>query len=623
MRALLRSILILIVVAAFPLCASAVQNGNFDLTFNGVTYNYTDVAQGIGTSTWSYTLVWNGEPHALSHFTIGLCDNPAAELVGETTPPGASIGPDGSTGLFGIKWEFNDDFPANRPVTFSFTLSRPYAVTMTSFITKAGSVNDNFVQIEGPGCDIARPAISIDKSCAADVWLGDSIEYTITVTNSGNVPLANVMLSDPLLSMNENLGTIAAGASVTRTGTISASDRDVSTIVNGASVGGDYYGYAVSDSDDCTTAIHQLQVSKTATTHYDRDHDWVVTKHSNTQEGSSVEICSGNTGSLPFTIEATRSTHDSGFNVSGQVVVFNPAPIAASIANLTDTLSGFGPVALDCGSVSFPASLAGGASIVCSYSQALDDASSRTNVARATLMNLTAFEGSAAVEFGAPDNVSDASISVSDSVNCPEEFTCGGAGPFSFDGSGSISFEISATNTSATCDTNYTVSNIASWSDDGTSHSTAAASTNVYSCTCATGCTLTIGYWKTHAGFTGNNADRVTQYLPIWLGVVDGPKSKEVTTAAQAVNVLSMNVGDPSNGITKLYAQLLAAKLNMANGADIDDISKVMNQADAFLANNNETNWASLSKSQRNTVVKWMAELDLFNNGLLGPGHCD
>jgi hypothetical protein len=69
--------------------------------------------------------------------------------------------------------------------------------------------------------------------------------------------------------------------------------------------------------------------------------------------------------------------------------------------------------------------------------------------------------------------------------------------------------------------------------------------------------TLTIGYWKTHAGFTGNNPDNVTKYLPIWLGKSTGTKSVQVTNASQAVSILQMN-GTASNGINKLYAQLLA-----------------------------------------------------------------
>lgn len=137
------------------------------------------------------------------------------------------------------------------------------------------------------------------------------------------------------------------------------------------------------------------------------------------------------------------------------------------------------------------------------------------------------------------------------------------------------------------------------------------------------GCTLTIGYWKTHAGFTGRNPDQVTPLLPVWLGTPGGTDSIEVTTAQQAVDTLSMKVyGDPSNGITKLYAQLLGAKLNIASGADGSAVASTIAAADAFLATHSYTDWASLTLTQQQQVLTWMNTLDEYNIGAIGPGHC-
>ncbi len=136
------------------------------------------------------------------------------------------------------------------------------------------------------------------------------------------------------------------------------------------------------------------------------------------------------------------------------------------------------------------------------------------------------------------------------------------------------------------------------------------------------GCTLTIGYWKTHAGF-GPQPDMVTALLPIWLGTPGGTHSVQVTTAAMAVDYLSQFVyGVPSNGITKLYAQLLGAKLNIANGADNASAAAAIAAADAFLANYDWTAWSSLSKSNKKLVLGWQSLLDEYNNGDIGPGHC-
>jgi len=137
------------------------------------------------------------------------------------------------------------------------------------------------------------------------------------------------------------------------------------------------------------------------------------------------------------------------------------------------------------------------------------------------------------------------------------------------------------------------------------------------------GCTLTIGYWKTHAGF-GPQPDMVTQYLPIWLGTDGGAKSIAVTSAAIAVDVLNQNVyGTPRNGITKLYAQLLGAKLNLASGAGGSALGDIIEEADLFLADHDWNDWESLSEEDMTMVNDWKDMLDDYNNGYIGPGHCD
>jgi len=136
------------------------------------------------------------------------------------------------------------------------------------------------------------------------------------------------------------------------------------------------------------------------------------------------------------------------------------------------------------------------------------------------------------------------------------------------------------------------------------------------------GCTLTIGFWKNHAGF-GPQADVLSQYLPITLGDEGGSKSLVVNDAAMAVAILKQKTyGKPSNGITKLYAQMLAAKLNVASGASDSDISDYLDDADAFLADYDYMDWDSLSDDMRDDVMMWHKSFDMYNNGDIGPGHC-
>ncbi len=136
-------------------------------------------------------------------------------------------------------------------------------------------------------------------------------------------------------------------------------------------------------------------------------------------------------------------------------------------------------------------------------------------------------------------------------------------------------------------------------------------------------CTRTIGYWKTHDG-SGPQEDVVTPLLPIWLGTAGGTKSIDVTNTTISHDILSQDVyGSPKNGITKLYAQLLGAKLNAANDADITLIADIIADADAFLAMYDWNDWDSLTKAQKGMVLEWAGTLDDYNNGLIGPIHCD
>lgn len=140
------------------------------------------------------------------------------------------------------------------------------------------------------------------------------------------------------------------------------------------------------------------------------------------------------------------------------------------------------------------------------------------------------------------------------------------------------------------------------------------------------GCTRTIGFWKNHAGTKKKQPDLVTPLLPVYLGTAGGTNTLAVTSAAIAVDVLKMKTyGFEDCMITKLYAQLLAAKLNNNNGASDADVAAVIAEADAYLADHDHTHCDILEvgSDEFNMVEDWKDALDDYNNGLIGPGHCE
>ena len=142
---------------------------------------------------------------------------------------------------------------------------------------------------------------------------------------------------------------------------------------------------------------------------------------------------------------------------------------------------------------------------------------------------------------------------------------------------------------------------------------------------CVGGCTRTIGYWKTHAGF-GPQADVVTQYLAQSLGTAGGIKTQLVDSAAEGCAVPLVLRLEQCAGCLERDQQAVrttaGGKANIASGANGSAVAATIASADAFLANNDSLSWASLSKSAKSTVNGWMTTLDNYNNGLIGPLHC-
>jgi hypothetical protein len=390
-----------------------------------------------------------------------------------------------------------------------------------------------------------------------------------------------------------------------------------------------------------TVNCYDLWVSKTANTVYTRTYSWTIDKkisEDNTNFGDQANfvLAIGESHPAYYRLWVTPTASDHSFMVSGTISVYNPAPIAATVNDVTDFISGFGDVPVTCEGITFPYTLASGAMFSCSYSAELPDTSGAINYGTAVLQNynyslvnsqivtqpigISYFTAEAPIVFNTdPSFVEDRCISISDTL------VPGTNQADALDSSTHVINYTGVVGPYQTCG-NYTVVNTAEFITVACDTSTATGATGSDTATAnisvpCNGCTHTIGFWKTHAGGVGNNPDLVTELLPQWLGTPGGAKSIQVTTAAQAIQLLSFS-GEAFNGINKLYAQLLAAKLNIAYGADGTVVSSIISSADAYLATHNAADWNSLSRPQKNIINSWATTLDNYNNGLLGVPHC-
>ena len=128
-------------------------------------------------------------------------------------------------------------------------------------------------------------------------------------------------------------------------------------------------------------------------------------------------------------------------------------------------------------------------------------------------------------------------------------------------------------------------------------------------------CTYTQGYWKTHGpvGCAKGNNSNEWAVTSLTLGTV-------LYTDAQLCTI--MNTPVAGNGLISLAHQLIAAKLNIANGSSNAAIAAAITAADAMIGGLKvpPTGGGVLSPA---TVSSLVTQLTNYNEGLIGPGHCD
>lgn len=128
------------------------------------------------------------------------------------------------------------------------------------------------------------------------------------------------------------------------------------------------------------------------------------------------------------------------------------------------------------------------------------------------------------------------------------------------------------------------------------------------------GCTYTQGYWKNHEEAWPLDPD-----MPFFSATQDGG-------ALSWMDVMGLSPGkdgkDPNVSLNEadiiLAHQWIAAALNVANGASIpSDVNDVWNDAYDYF---NGTYAGSPTDEE---LKGWAEVLDEYNNGYVGPGHCD
>ena len=233
-----------------------------------------------------------------------------------------------------------------------------------------------------------RPGLSLVKTCPADVFLGDEVEYAVTVSNTGNVALAGVRVEDALIGVNETVD-LAPGESATFSGSYSTAGMQIvmavargqynlflpvvmrvagvgtgtttnvlvdGVLTNTATATAQYGNAEVTASESCTTKVHALDVSKDVQPAIARIYRWTIEKEVDDPGPHLVYV--GDFIDAVYTV--TVDLDDPAFledahSVQGTIEVTNPAPMDAELASVSDVVSGGIVAAVDCPSLTVPA----------------------------------------------------------------------------------------------------------------------------------------------------------------------------------------------------------------------------------------------------------------------------
>ena len=165
---------------------------NYNIEFLGSDYNGNN-------TTFTYKVSALDDP-AISHWVLGLPTCVEESDIVSAVPGNWEFGVDPTTSVRGIKYETSVE--PGPPVIFTLTLSgyRPEGAVETA--VKAGQkiCHDSTT---GPACP--QPGIHIEKSTNGEdadsapgpyVEVGDSVTWTYVVTNTGDVPLSNINVTD-------------------------------------------------------------------------------------------------------------------------------------------------------------------------------------------------------------------------------------------------------------------------------------------------------------------------------------------------------------------------------------------------------------------------------------------
>jgi P pilus assembly chaperone PapD len=268
---------------------------------------------------------------------------------------------------------------------------------------------------------------------------GESYKATALITiknHSGSIgsaegpsPAATAVMTAAIADVNASVNvddsfgpTFAFSASGTQTYTRTfRCDEDRGDKVNTATI----RQTGQSASATVTVNCYSLSVTTGATTSFTRTWTWSIAKGASTS-AVTLEPDNVETRQVDYEVTLSSTSADSAWAVKGDIVISNPAPIAAPLSSVTAVLPA-GPATVTC-----PASAAATDLTTCTYERSLPSGAATSVTATVTMPNApsgtTSYTASANVDFAsAAITKVDESVTVTDVLNGNASTTLGTA----------------------------------------------------------------------------------------------------------------------------------------------------------------------------------------------------
>lgn len=429
---------------------------------------------------------------------------------------------------------------------------------------------------------------------------GQSYAQVIVKAASDNVPGPNTIFGEP-----------EAGEYVW-------ADTNADGIYNPGGEGGDKQ-----ISHIITCVSWNVLVTKSATPTYTRTWQWSATKGAfNPITRSAITellLDRGQQFSVEYDINLSAVPADSAFKVVGDIVIDNPSPFTATVTGVSDLLSDGTVGAVTCPDT-YPFDIAAGGSVTCTYTADLLDADDLTNTATVTTSGLVGGgSDDAAVDFGEPTTKVKECVTVSDVIeygaNAGSLLALPVVAPFSTGGD-----QVCVTDLLTRGVTSYEVAVPTAECGPALLRNTLTVDGVAYrvdvlvDVPCDTGCTLTQGYWKTHS------EQGPAPYDDGW-GLI-GELEEDTPFFNSGKTWLEVFRTPPAgNAYYNLAHQYMAAKLNLLNGASsTPEVDAAILAAEAIFAG---LPGDVIARADKAEAVGLAGILGGYNEGLVGPGHCD